>query len=58
VVTPREIAARGKEDESGEQSEPGGSGEWVRVMDDAGQLVAIATSGTEPGSLHPSIVLI
>jgi len=32
--------------------------EWIRLVDGAGALVALATPGTAPGSLHPSIVLI
>ena len=31
---------------------------WVRVFDTAGALVALATPGKTPGSLHPSVVLI
>ena len=30
---------------------------WVRVLDASGGLVAMATTGTRPGSLHPSVVL-
>ena len=32
--------------------------EWVRLLDGAGALVALATPGRAPGSLHPSVVLI
>jgi tRNA pseudouridine55 synthase len=32
--------------------------EWIRLLDGNGILVALATSGRTPGSLHPSIVLI
>ena len=32
--------------------------EWVRLLDTTGALVAMATRGTAPGSLHPSVVLI
>jgi tRNA pseudouridine55 synthase len=32
--------------------------EWVRIFDPDGALVALATSGNTPGSLHPSVVLI
>ena len=31
---------------------------WVRLFDDAGTLVALATPGQAPGSLHPSVVLV
>ena len=31
---------------------------WVRLFDDAGALVALATPGHAHGSLHPSVVLI
>ena len=30
---------------------------WVRLFDAAGSLVALATPGRAPGSLHPSVVL-
>jgi tRNA pseudouridine55 synthase len=32
--------------------------EWVRLFDQGGALVALATPGAAPGSLHPSVVLI
>jgi tRNA pseudouridine55 synthase len=31
---------------------------WVRLLDAEGHLVALATAGTRPGSLHPAVVLI
>ena len=31
---------------------------WVRLLDGDGHLVALATPGNEPGSLHPAVVLI
>jgi tRNA pseudouridine55 synthase len=31
---------------------------WVRLLDAGGRLVAVATRGARPGSLHPSVVLI
>lgn len=31
--------------------------EWVRLLDADGRLLALATPGTRPGSLHPSVVL-
>ena len=30
---------------------------WVRVFDGAGHLLALATPGNSPGSLHPAVVL-
>jgi tRNA pseudouridine55 synthase len=44
-------APDGAEDGSGRQP-------WVRLLDGDGHLVALATPGNEPGSLHPAIVLI
>lgn len=32
--------------------------EWTRLLDGEGILVGVATAGTRPGSLHPSLVLI
>jgi tRNA pseudouridine55 synthase len=32
--------------------------EWVRLVDEQGALVAMATPGSAPASLHPSVVLI
>jgi tRNA pseudouridine55 synthase len=37
---------------------PGGTQEWVRLLDPDGRLVAIGTRGSGPGSLHPAVVLI
>ena len=31
--------------------------EWVRLLDAEGHLLALATPGKQPGSLHPSVVL-
>lgn len=31
---------------------------WVRLLDDEGHLLALATTGTRAGSLHPAVVLI
>jgi len=31
---------------------------WVRLLDATGELVALATPGQTPGSLHPSVVLV
>jgi hypothetical protein len=30
---------------------------WVRLLDTDGGLLGMATSGSRPGSLHPSLVL-
>ena len=35
-----------------------GNHAWIRLLDDQGALVAVATAGSRPGSLHPSVVLI
>jgi len=40
------------------ETAPQGAGEWVRLLDPGGALVALATPGAAPGSLHPSVVLI
>jgi tRNA pseudouridine55 synthase len=34
-----------------------GAAEWVRLFDSDGHLLALATPGSRPGSLHPSVVL-
>jgi tRNA pseudouridine55 synthase len=34
-----------------------GPHQWTRLLDAEGRLLAIATAGKEPGSLHPSVVL-
>lgn len=31
---------------------------WVKLVDDEGELIALATPGSRPRSLHPSVVLI
>jgi tRNA pseudouridine55 synthase len=42
-----------------ERTAPAAGGtEWVRLMDADGHLLALATPGPGPGSLHPAIVLI
>ena len=33
-------------------------GAWVRLLDERGQLIALAQPGPTPGSLHPAVVLI
>jgi tRNA pseudouridine55 synthase len=35
-----------------------GAGEWVRLVDGGGRLIAMARGGSRPGSLHPTVVLI
>ena len=32
--------------------------DWVRLIDADGRLVALATPGSRPDSLHPAVVLI
>jgi len=39
------------------QYEGAASGDWVRLFDATGHLLAIATPGQTPGSLHPAVVL-
>jgi tRNA pseudouridine55 synthase len=41
---------------SGTHVEP--PGEWIRVVDEDGHLLALATPGSRPAALHPSVVLI
>jgi tRNA pseudouridine55 synthase len=48
----------GRELGPGDVTAPPGSAEWIRLLDESGALVAMATPGTRPGSLHPSVVLI
>lgn len=38
--------------------DPAYAADWTRLLDTTGALVAMATPGTAPGSLHPSVVLI
>jgi tRNA pseudouridine55 synthase len=40
------------------QGRPADGIEWVRLLDGAGQLVAMATRGSRPDSLHPAVVLV
>ena len=35
-----------------------GSGDWTRLLDAEGRLLAMARTGPTPGSLHPSVVLV
>jgi tRNA pseudouridine55 synthase len=55
-------AAHGREirpeDRLEEPAAPGGSTEWLRLVDPAGQLIAVATRSDTAGLLHPSIVLV
>jgi tRNA pseudouridine55 synthase len=37
---------------------PAGAAPWVRLLDGNGRLVALATPGSRPDSLHPAVVLI
>ena len=67
----REHVAHGRELEPGDYTlvaeaighgdatpDDGGAPSWVRLLDSEGALVAVATGGKRPGSLHPSLVLI
>jgi tRNA pseudouridine55 synthase len=36
----------------------GGPEAWIRLLDERGQLIALAQPGPTPGSLHPAVVLI
>ena len=40
------------------QGRPAEGVEWVRLLDGAGHLVAMATRGSRPDSLHPAVVLV
>jgi len=40
------------------QGRPAEGVEWVRLLDGAGRLVALATRGSRPDSLHPAVVLV
>jgi tRNA pseudouridine55 synthase len=42
----------------GQLSAPSGIDGWIRLLDERGQLVALAQPGATPGSLHPAVVLI
>jgi tRNA pseudouridine55 synthase len=57
VVT---VTGEGRNRVSHGQEVDGGTtaGEWVRLMDSGGELIAIARPGSRPGLLHPAVVLI
>jgi hypothetical protein len=57
-LTPEDRARVIHGQELGLEVEGDRSAEWVRLLDDRGQLVAMATPGRRPGSLHPAVVLI
>jgi hypothetical protein len=38
--------------------DPPGQDQWVRLLDDDGRLLALATPDARSGALHPSVVLI
>ena len=50
-------AAQGRELRPADFSLRAGQGGFVRLLDEAGELVGIASPGSIPGTLHPSIVL-
>jgi tRNA pseudouridine55 synthase len=44
--------------QSGQESMPGGEGAWVRLLDQNGQLIALANVAAPGDFLHPAVVLI
>jgi tRNA pseudouridine55 synthase len=50
--------SHGRELQADDVSGPVTPAEWTRLVDATGALVALATPGRAPGSLHPSVVLI
>jgi tRNA pseudouridine55 synthase len=54
----RAHVAHGRELAPGDYAEAPPDPAWVRLFDTTGALVALATPGPTPGSLHPSVVLI
>ena len=42
----------------GQEVEGSVPGEWVRLLDNGGHLIAMARAGSRPGFLHPAVVLI
>jgi tRNA pseudouridine55 synthase len=54
----RAQVAHGRELGPGDVTGQAGDADWVRVLDETGVLVAMATPGRALGSLHPSVVLI
>jgi tRNA pseudouridine55 synthase len=54
----RDHVAHGRELGPDDLTAPIEAAEWVRLLDQDGALVALATAGRTPGSLHPSVVLI
>jgi tRNA pseudouridine55 synthase len=54
----RGYVSHGRELDPADLSGPVTAAEWTRLFDSTGSLVALATPGRAPGSLHPSVVLI
>lgn len=54
----RAHVAHGRELAAGDYAAAPPDPAWVRLFDATGALVALATPGPTPGSLHPSVVLI
>ena len=54
----RDHVSHGRELAPGDVSGPVMAAEWTRLLDATGALVALATPGRVPDSLHPSVVLI
>jgi tRNA pseudouridine55 synthase len=54
----RSHVSHGRELGADDVTAPFAAAEWTRLLDATGTLVALATPGRAPGSLHPSVVLI
>jgi tRNA pseudouridine55 synthase len=54
----RTRVTHGRELEPEDLTGPFAGADWTRLLDATGALVALATPGRTPGSLHPSVVLI
>jgi tRNA pseudouridine55 synthase len=54
----RTHVSHGRELGPGDLAAPAEHVEWVRLLDGTGALLALATPGRAPGSLHPAVVLI
>jgi tRNA pseudouridine55 synthase len=54
------VTSEGRDRVSFGQEIEGGmtAGEWVRLLDNSGHLIAMARAGSRPGFLHPAVVLI
>jgi tRNA U55 pseudouridine synthase TruB len=54
------VTSEGRDRVSHGQEVEGGmtAGEWMRLLDNSGHLIAMARAGSRPGFLHPAVVLI